>query len=284
MTYCRRARNFGTLPQMRSVLLALLILSAAWTAGAQPERSLWPPAPVQFVDLSYPPAALDAGLAGRVIVRAHVDVYGHVEYAEALAGPPMLAAAAVENLQQWTYAAGTGDVYTVYRFEFVPGGRCNDNRRSLFQLLWSTLVVVSACNLPTAPDQGGVIPLPAYHEVEFEWRERLVYPPIAQSARVQGVVIINATYDRRGRVEMATAVSGSPLLVDGALTHARKLRFAPEVDREQRRSSWLVYEFNQVKQPCSAADFGLESTDYLVISECGTVIQPSVSPAVHGRR
>jgi len=54
-----------------------------------------------------------------------------------------------------------------------------------------------------------------------------VYPPIAASAQVQGVVIIDATIDESGRVTQATVLRSIPLLDQAAVDAVRQWIFAP---------------------------------------------------------
>jgi len=54
-----------------------------------------------------------------------------------------------------------------------------------------------------------------------------VYPEIAARARVQGVVIIEATIDPRGRVVNATVLRGVPVLDEAALEAVRKWVYTP---------------------------------------------------------
>jgi protein TonB len=54
-----------------------------------------------------------------------------------------------------------------------------------------------------------------------------VYPPIAQSARVQGVVIIEATIGPSGRVEDAKILRSIPLLDQAALDAVKQWEFTP---------------------------------------------------------
>jgi protein TonB len=56
---------------------------------------------------------------------------------------------------------------------------------------------------------------------------RPVYPPIAQSARVQGVVIIEATIGPNGRVADARVLRSIPLLDSAALDAVRQWEFTP---------------------------------------------------------
>ena len=54
-----------------------------------------------------------------------------------------------------------------------------------------------------------------------------VYPPIAQSARVQGVVIIEATIGPDGRVKDAKVLRSIPLLDQAALDAVKQWEFTP---------------------------------------------------------
>jgi len=54
-----------------------------------------------------------------------------------------------------------------------------------------------------------------------------VYPPIAQSARVQGVVVVEALIDDQGNVVNARVVRSIPLLDAAALDAVTKWKYAP---------------------------------------------------------
>jgi protein TonB len=56
---------------------------------------------------------------------------------------------------------------------------------------------------------------------------RPTYPPIAQSARVQGVVIIEATIGPSGAVQEAKVLRSIPLLDAAALDAVRQWQFTP---------------------------------------------------------
>ena len=53
------------------------------------------------------------------------------------------------------------------------------------------------------------------------------YPGLAQLARLQGVVIIEATINERGRVVNATLLSGVPMLNEAALEAVKKWVYTP---------------------------------------------------------
>jgi TonB family protein len=54
-----------------------------------------------------------------------------------------------------------------------------------------------------------------------------VYPPIAQSARIQGVVVVEALVDDQGNVVNARVVRSIPLLDAAALEAVSKWKYAP---------------------------------------------------------
>jgi len=54
-----------------------------------------------------------------------------------------------------------------------------------------------------------------------------VYPELAQLARLQGTVIIEATINERGRVVNATLLSGMPMLNEAALEAVKKWVYTP---------------------------------------------------------
>jgi protein TonB len=54
-----------------------------------------------------------------------------------------------------------------------------------------------------------------------------IYPPIAQAARVQGRVIIEATIGKDGTVQNARVLRSIPLLDVAALDAVRQWRFVP---------------------------------------------------------
>jgi protein TonB len=60
-----------------------------------------------------------------------------------------------------------------------------------------------------------------------------VYPPIAQSARVQGIVIIEATIGPDGSVQGARVLRSIPLLDSAALEAVRQWQFTPTLLNKQ---------------------------------------------------
>lgn len=60
------------------------------------------------------------------------------------------------------------------------------------------------------------------------------YPPEAKAAGAQGTVTVRVVVDEEGGVIEATAVSGHPLLLEAAVSAARKARFSPTLLSGQR--------------------------------------------------
>ena len=58
------------------------------------------------------------------------------------------------------------------------------------------------------------------------------YPVLAQSARVQGVVILEAVIDRTGKVESVQVLRSIPLLDQAAVTAVRQWRYRPATVNE----------------------------------------------------
>jgi protein TonB len=84
--------------------------------------------------------------------------------------------------------------------------------------------------LPDAPPPPPVRPVRVGGDVR-EPRKVLdvapVYPPLAAKAHVEGVVILEATIDTRGRVVNATVLRGVPVLDEAALEAVRRWVYTP---------------------------------------------------------
>jgi len=81
---------------------------------------------------------------------------------------------------------------------------------------------------PPPPKPTG--PVPVGGQIEAPRRLRSiapVYPPIAQQARVEGEVAIEAVIGEDGRVREARVVRGKPLLNDAALEAVKQWTFTP---------------------------------------------------------
>lgn len=74
---------------------------------------------------------------------------------------------------------------------------------------------------------------------------RPVYPAIARSQNLNGMVTVEIVVDESGRVISATAVSGHPLLQQAAVDAARRARFLPTLSNGKpvRVTGRLEYDF-----------------------------------------
>jgi protein TonB len=71
-----------------------------------------------------------------------------------------------------------------------------------------------------------------------------VYPPAARSARVEGVVIVEATIGTDGKVKDAKVVKSVKLLDDSALSAVRECVYKPTVVNGQPVQVILTVPFN----------------------------------------
>lgn len=227
----------------RACVLALFALVCAPLEGL--ERQTAPGAVLaRFVDLTYPREALERRVQGFVVLRLNVAASGQVQSSEVLHGDPLLATAATGNANSWVFRPGTqGQPLVVYRFE-IDDGWCNDPRASLFRLRFGRiaqlvraqmLATVTACS---PPDDLTLAPWPN-DDLRVINRPGIDYPPIANSARVQGIVIVRVTIGGNGRVSQAQLLHEAPLLQDAVLANARRWEFEPTTERD----AILVYEF-----------------------------------------
>ncbi|MBI4876972.1 MAG: energy transducer TonB [Acidobacteria bacterium] len=88
--------------------------------------------------------------------------------------------------------------------------------------------VVQAAKEPAAPPPparikvGGVV-----QQAKIVSQPMPVYPPLARTARIQGVVQLQAVIGRDGRIRELRAVSGHPLLIPAALAAVRQWVYHP---------------------------------------------------------
>ena len=104
--------------------------------------------------------------------------------------------------------------------------------------------------------------------------EDLIYPLAARVSHVQGVVVVKARLDDRGRVVSAKAVSGSKALIADCLSNSRKWRFEPNRDK----SVVIIYTFKfegLCNLPC-ASQFRFEPPNSVTITMGTPVIDHPV--------
>ncbi|MEC9456729.1 MAG: energy transducer TonB [Candidatus Neomarinimicrobiota bacterium] len=75
---------------------------------------------------------------------------------------------------------------------------------------------------------------------------RPTYPEIAQEAGIEGVVIVQAFIDKKGRVKETLILKGVPNtgLDEAAMEAIRKTRFRPAKQRERAVGVWISIPVN----------------------------------------
>ena len=108
-------------------------------------------------------------------------------------------------------------------------------------------------------------------EVKLVDFEDLIYPMVARTAHIQGVVVVRVTLDNQGKVVDAMPISGPPVLVFEASANAKKWRFQPNA----RKAAVIVYNFRLTdaisKSGCS--QFMLLPPNFATITSCVPKIQ-----------
>ena len=75
---------------------------------------------------------------------------------------------------------------------------------------------------------------------------RPIYPEIAQEAGIEGVVVVQAVIDQKGRVKETIILKGIPNtgLDEAAMEAIRKTRFRPAKQRERSVGVWISIPVN----------------------------------------
>jgi len=55
------------------------------------------------------------------------------------------------------------------------------------------------------------------------------YPALARSARIQGIVVLQAVISKQGTIENVTVLTGHPLLIPAAIAAVRQWRYRPYI-------------------------------------------------------
>jgi len=96
--------------------------------------------------------------------------------------------------------------------------------------------ILSSSSRPVAVPRLSPPPPPALQRVRISpgvtkglliFRVEPTYPPLAQQARIQGVVVLTAIIDKGGNIQHLQVVSGHPLLVPAAIEAVKQWRYKP---------------------------------------------------------
>ena len=175
-----------------------------------------PPAPVRVggavkapklisrVSPEYPAAALSSGVQGVVVLEATIGVDGKISEVRVTRSIPALDSAAADAVRQWVYEP------TLVGGAAVP-----------------VIISVAVEFKLTAPQPirvGGAIKPPTQTK-----RVTPPYPPEAQAAGVQGVVIMEATVGVDGKVTDVRVLRSIPLLDQAAMEAVRQFEYSPTI-------------------------------------------------------
>jgi periplasmic protein TonB len=83
--------------------------------------------------------------------------------------------------------------------------------------------------LPVAPPVTATRPLRLSHMSAGDLIRKVqpMYPPLARSARIQGVVVLQALISKQGTIENLTILTGHPMLAPAAIEAVRQWRYRP---------------------------------------------------------
>ena len=163
----------------------------------QPQRVSW-------VQPEYPVTALSSRVQGVVILDATIGTDGRISDVRVTRSIPSLDSAAVTAVRQWVYQP------TIVNGVPVP--------------VIITVAVEFKLTTPQPIRVGGAIKAPVQTK-----RVTPPYPPEAQAAGVQGIVIMEATIGVDGKVTDVRVLRSIPLLDKAATDAVRQFEYTPTV-------------------------------------------------------
>jgi TonB family protein len=204
---------------------------------ALPSQSA-PDAPRQQINKTYPEYPLDAlerGIRGTVIVDITVNTAGDVSTAAVASGPQELRASAFKAALALKFTPGQSTAVMKIAVDYSLTGnswgvRIGEARPNI--ATWSSVTrsdgVDATNSASSSPDATGAYrvggdlrPPKKIKDVPPE------YPAIAQQARVQGVVILEARIDERGNITDARPLRSIPLLDQAAIDAVKQWQYEP---------------------------------------------------------
>jgi TonB family protein len=188
---------------------------------------------------SYPMAAANKGVQGKVWIHLLISETGDVESADIISGNPDLARAAQEAMKKWKFRPYIRNgkpvkVSTKMPFDFAFEG----------QTINIATPPDSSTNASAPPAEAGPAQSgegssgnpPQKLRVSSGVAEGLVlhkvnpiYPFEARQAHIQGEVILQATIGKDGLIHNLKAVTGHPVLVEAAKGAVEQWRYRPYV-------------------------------------------------------
>jgi protein TonB len=193
----------------------------------------------------YPAEANGIGAAGTVSLVAVVDEAGRVVEMRKPREPLILTPTpnsanetalriareafvrdAAGALRRWTYdPPARGPIAFTVSFSFKPGAEATSSQSTTV-----TPPLTASATRTLASVAGGVEPLRVGNQIKAPTQIKKVqpnYPEVAQAARVQGIVILEATIGGDGRVIDAKVLRSVPLLDQAAIDAVRQWEYTP---------------------------------------------------------
>lgn len=188
---------------------------------------------IKKVKATYPMEAETGQLQGEVVVKLLVDETGEVAQTTVVSGNSVLASSVVDAVKKWRFEPFVRNgksikVSTVITYDFAFKDK----------IVVDKLNDPAAMGFPRAPtnDMAAVPPPPQSVRVSggviqglLIYQVQPVYPPEAERARVEGVVVLAAVVSKNGRIKNLRVLSGPVLLGDAAIGAVQQWRYRPYI-------------------------------------------------------
>lgn len=182
------------------------------------KKDIKPPKLLKSVDPVYPEEARKAGIEGTVVVEATTDERGRVQSVRVLKSIPMLDKAAIDAVKQW--------VYEPMVIDGEPKG---------ITFTTTCRFSLESEKMGKAIEQGITGTKPAVRAVKDIQPPKLikiidpVYPEDARKAKIEGVVILEATTDIYGKVIDTKILRSIPELDQAAMDAVKQWIYEPMI-------------------------------------------------------
>jgi TonB family protein len=164
-----------------------------------------PPKLIKIVKPVYPEIAKQAQVEGVVILEATTDIYGRVINTKILRSIPLLDQAAIDAVRQW--------IYEPMIIDGKPRG----------------VIFTVTCTFERDEEDEPVRAIGDIKPPKLIKMVKPVHPEIAKQAKVEGVVILEATTDVYGRVVNTKILRSIPLLDQAAIDAVRQWIYEPMI-------------------------------------------------------
>jgi hypothetical protein len=104
--------------------------------------------------------------------------------------------------------------------------------------------------------------------------EEMNYPPLARTARREGIVALRVQFDDKGKVVSAMALSGPKMLISDSISNVEKWIFRPNAGK----AAVILYDFRLIDGRCNPGRnrlFVFREPNIAEISTCVDVWQPA---------